>query len=259
MRIALSFLTRLPVGRLEVEDYLAELGRSSWLFPLVGLVVGLVTLVAGGLAGLLFGPALRALAVIAAGLWVTGLLHLDGLMDTVDAIGSNRSRERMLEIMKDSRVGAMGATAGALSLLLRFALLLEIPGGLLPVAVLVAPALGRMSITLTAGLWPPARVEGGLGRLFASQVGRRQVAGALLLGLGIALAVPLALQATGAASLLPAVLRSLTACAAAPLSALALARSLAATLGGLTGDTYGTVSELAEVAALACFAALQGA
>lgn len=254
MRIALSFLTRLPVGRLEVEDYLAELGRSAWLFPLVGLLVGLVTLIAGGLAGLLFGPPLRAVAVTAAGLWVTGLLHLDGLMDTADGIGSHRSRERMLEIMKDSRVGAMGATAGALSLLLRFALLLEIPGGLLPVALLVAPALGRMCITLTAGLWPPARVEGGLGLRFAPQVGRLQVAGALLLGLAIALAAPLALQGVEAGSLL----RSLVAFAAALLAALALARSLAATLGGLTGDTYGAVNELAEVVALACFAALQG-
>lgn len=252
MRLALSFLTRLPVGRLAVDDYLTALGRSAWLFPLAGLVVGGVTLLGGGLVTPLFGPAPRAVAIIAAGLWVTGMLHLDGLMDTADAIGSHRSRERMLEIMKDSRVGAMGAAAGALSLLLRFVLLVEIPNDLLWPALLVAPTLGRMAITVAAGLWPAAGAEGSMGARFAKHLGGRQVAGALLLGLALAAAVP------GLAFPGPALLRGLVAFVLSLAVALGLARHLAATLGGLTGDTYGTVSELAEIAALACFAARYG-
>lgn len=245
MRIALSFLTRIPVGRLEAEDYLATLGRSAWLFPLAGLVVGLVTWAAHATAGLLFGPATRALAAVAAGLWVTGMLHLDGLMDTADGLGSHRSRERMLEIMKDSRVGAMGVAVGALSLLLRFALLVELPAGWHGPALLLAPALGRMAIALAAGLWPSARAEGaGLGASFARHVGRPQLAGALLLGLAAAVATqPFAPW------------RGVAAFALALLAALAMARSLARNLGGLTGDTYGAINEVAEMAALACFAA----
>lgn len=248
MRIALSFLTRLPAGPLAVEDYLAALGRSAWSFPLVGLVVGLVTLAADGAVGLFFGAPVRAVAAVAAGLWVTGMLHLDGLMDTADAMGSQGSRERMLAIMKDSRVGAMGAAAGALSLLLRAALLVEIPLPCRPAALLTAPALGRMAMVLAAGLWPPARAEGGLGSAFARHVGRTQVAGALLLGLAVA----------AACLLTPAGLRGLAAYAAALFTALALARYLVARLGGLTGDTYGAINEVVEWAALACFAVTLG-
>lgn len=166
----------------------------------------------------------------------------------------------MLEIMKDSRVGAIGAAAGAFSLLLRFALLTETSAGLRVVALLLAPALGRMAITLVAGLWPSARPEGGLGSSFARHVGRGRVAGALLLGLGLALLLPL-LAGLAPGGALPAqgpALRALAAWAAAPGAALLLARSLAARLGGLTGDSYGAANELAEVAALACFAALPG-
>jgi adenosylcobinamide-GDP ribazoletransferase len=249
LRIALSFLTRLPVGRVEVADHMAALGRSAWLFPLAGLVVGLITWLAASLAGLLFGPSIQAVAAIAAGLWATGMLHLDGLMDTADAVGSHRSRERMLEIMKDSRVGAMGAAAGALSLLLRFALLAETPAHLRPLALLVAPTLGRMAITLAAGIWPPARAEGGLGRSFAAHVTPGRVAGALLLGLVLAAFLPFAIRSDGLA-------RSLAAIGAALVAALALGRSLAGRLGGLTGDTYGAINEAVEVAVLATFAAL---
>lgn len=245
MRIALSFLTRLPVGHLEVDDYLAALGRSAWSFPLAGLLVGLVGLGAHTATGLLFGPALQAVAVVAAGLWVTGMLHLDGLMDTADAMGSHRSRERMLEIMKDSRVGAMGAAAGALSLLLRAALVLEVAPAMQPAALLTAPALGRMAMVLAAGLWPPARAEGGLGRSFAAHVGRAQMAGALLLGLTVAFAVWFT----------PAGPRGLAAFGGALLVALLLGRTMAARLGGLTGDTYGAINEVVEWAVLACFAA----
>lgn len=255
MRIALSFLTGLPVGAIQVDDYMAALGRSAWSFPLAGLVVGAVTLVLDLAAGILFGPAVRAVITVAAGLWVTGLLHLDGLMDTLDGVGSHRSRERMLEIMKDSRVGVMGAAGGALSLLLRAALLLQIPLAWHPAALLAAPALGRMVMVLAAGLWPPARAEAGLGTSFARHVGRGQMGGALLIGLGISLMAGLALPATGLSAPGGLAFRSLTAFAAALGTGLLAARSLAAKLGGLTGDTYGAVNEVTEWAVLACFGA----
>lgn len=244
MRLALSFLTRLPVGRIEADDYLQALGRQAPLFPLAGLIVGAVTLAADSAAGLLFGgggAAVRSAAAIAAGVWVTGALHLDGLMDTADGLGSHRSRERMLEIMRDSRVGAMGAIVGALSLLLRFALLLELTGPLRWQALLLAPALGRMAIALAAGCFPAARSPGaGLGASFAASVGRWRGAAALLAGWLLAA---------------PAGPRGLAAAALAAAIALLGGRSCTARLGGLTGDTYGAINEAAELAALAAFAA----
>lgn len=246
MRLVLSFLTRLPVGPIEAPDYFQALGRRAPLFPLAGLVVGSVAAVADALAGLFFGTGVRSAAAIAASVWVTGALHLDGLMDSADGIGSGRGRERMLEIMRDSRVGAMGVVAGVVSLLLRYALLSTLAPGRRWQALLLAPALGRMSIAVAAGIWPVARVgQTSLGASFAAHVGRRQVIGALGLGLGIALlGGALAGSARGPIAWLAALAVSWL-----------VARFLAAQLGGLTGDTYGAINEVAEVAVLAVFAA----
>jgi len=244
MRVALSFLTRLPVGQVVVDDYFRTLGRQAPLFPLVGLVVGGVTLAVDRAAGLCFGPAVRSALAVLAGVWVTGALHLDGLMDTADGVLSHRSRERMLEIMRDSRVGAMGVLAGTLSLLLRFALLSETAPALRDLALLLAPALGRMAMAAAAGLFPaaaPAAGQKNLGASFAAHVGRWQVAGALALGLMLAAGLGR--------------LRGALAWTLAPAVGAVTAGRLAARLGGLTGDTYGAINEVAEVAALAVFAA----
>src|SRR5689334_3067727 len=114
---AVAFLTRLPVGRLAELDG-EDVGRGAPLFPLVGGALGAAV---GGLAALLHGPlpALPAAAVaITAGTLLTGALHLDALADTADALGGD-SRERALEIMRDHAIGAFGATALALDLLVK--------------------------------------------------------------------------------------------------------------------------------------------
>lgn len=241
MRLVLSFLSRLPVGRVDVKDYFRALGQRAPLFPLAGLVIGGVALATDQAAGLLFGRDLRSAAAILATIWVTGALHLDGLMDTADGVGSGRSRERMLEIMRDSRVGAMGVVAGVASVLLRYALLNGLGAERRWQALLLAPALGRMCIVAVAGWWPAARAgQASLGGSFAAHVGRWQVAGALAVGLGIALA--------GGDRGVAAWLMALSA-------ALLGARFLATRLDGLTGDTYGAINELAEAVALAVFAA----
>lgn len=258
MRIALSFLTRFPVGRLTSDDYLRDLGRSAGLFPVVGLLVGLVSLGAYLPGRLLFGPAAAAAFATAAGLWITGALHLDGLMDTADGVLSARSRERMLEIMKDSRVGVMGVAAGALALLMRFALLLDMAPGRAAAALLVAPAVGRMAMPLAAAGWPVARAQEGIGSAYARHVGRAQVAAALLTGLGCALVLPLAvamLPLSPGPAWTGLLLRGLAAWAAALGTCWGLSQWLVKHLGGLTGDTYGAMSEVAELAALACFGA----
>nr|PZN73581.1 MAG: adenosylcobinamide-GDP ribazoletransferase [Bacillota bacterium] len=255
VRAALSFLTRIPVGRVRSGDYMRDLGRAAGFFPLVGLLVGAISLMAYLLGGLLFGPAVAGVAALAAGLWTTGAVHLDGLMDTADGVLSARSRERMLEIMRDSRVGVMGVAAGTLALLFRWALVLELTRGRVVAALLVAPALGRMVMPLAAVCWPPARAEG-MGSSFGRHVGRAQVSGALLSGLMLSLVVP-ALAAwwmVGPDALADAVFRGLGAWLAVLGSCFAAGRWLCRRFGGLTGDTYGALCELAELAVLACFA-----
>lgn len=243
MRVALSFLTRLPVGRLTVEDYMAALGREVPWFPVVGLTVGLCAAAADWTAGLFFGEPVRAAAAMLAAVGVTGALHLDGLMDTADGVLSSRTRERMLEIMKDSRTGAMGVVAGALSLVLRFALLMDIAAGLRWQALLLAPALGRMTIGLAMWAWPSARGRGqGMGGSASAAVGPWHAAGSLAVGLAIAITIGGWLKG-GLAWALALGMAALT------------AHRLAAKLGGLTGDTFGAINEVVEIVVLALFAA----
>lgn len=236
---AVAFLTRLPVplqGAVAEDDLI----RSTGWYAVVGLLVGAVAAAVDALAGLLFAPLVRSALAVVAMLLVTGALHTDGLMDCADGLGSGKDRDGMLAVMKDSRVGAMGAIAGAADLLLRTALLTTVAGPRWP-ALLMAPALGRAAMVPAMALYPSARAGAGLGGTLAGRVGWRQV---LLAWAPVVLLA--ALTAGG---------RGLAAAGAAAAGGWLAARYLNRRLHGLTGDTYGAVNEVAELCALAAFAA----
>jgi adenosylcobinamide-GDP ribazoletransferase len=230
---ALRFLTILPIGGLPPVSE-GAIARSIAFFPLAGAVIGALLSGVGLLAGALWDDWVQAVAIVVAWAIITAGLHLDGLSDTFDAVLSWRSRERKLEIMKDSRIGAMGAIALITLLLLKITLLHSTGAGWIRVVVL-APALGRWADTYGIFWFPPARA-GGLGREFQSQVGRADFA--LASGSTLALAVAL-----GGA-------RGLVALALVWGVSHWLARWWTRDLGGLTGDTYGALCEIAEVVAL---------
>jgi adenosylcobinamide-GDP ribazoletransferase len=180
------------------------------------------------------------------------MLHLDGFVDCCDALLGAFAVGRRLEILKDSRVGAYGAIGATLLLITRFAALGELGGsGLLRVVALVtAPVMGRWGIVYAMTCFPYARQEG-LGSLFQRR------SSYLIAATGMALAL-LALI-TGVATLLLGS-RSLagTALLLALLAAVAFLVTVISTIwasrrlgSGLTGDTYGAVNELVEVAVLA--------
>ncbi len=164
---AVAFLTTIPVpvGWLdERQDYKKCV---AW-FPVVGVVIGgCIALIAWGLVSVV--PALPAAVLIAGAMAVvSGALHLDGLADTADGFLSGRPRERVLEIMHDSRTGAMGVVAVVLVLLLRVSLLAEVCGmeGPYPFAVVaLAPVCGRCSLVWSMQLNPYAGGDG-LGRSY---------------------------------------------------------------------------------------------
>ncbi|KHL96103.1 cobalamin synthase, partial [Paenibacillus sp. IHB B 3415] len=156
---AFQFLSRFPVKY--SPDFSPELLRRSVVYyPLVGAAIGLSAALGAAAAAWLL-PAWPA-AVITLILWVglTGGLHLDGWMDSADALLSYRSRERMLEIMKDSRVGAMGVLACVLLLLLKASLLAAlIEGGsysMLPL-LLLPPVWSRWYMVRAMARYPLAR------------------------------------------------------------------------------------------------------
>lgn len=235
---ALRFLTILPVPGLPPMTAEA-VPRAIPHFPIAGAAIGALLACVGLAAGALWDEWVRAVLIVVAWGVLTGGLHLDGLSDTFDAVMSWRPRERKLEIMKDSRIGAMGALALAALLALKVAWLHSLGAAWLP-AVALAPVLGRWADTYGI-FWFPAAREGGLGRDFQAQVRRRDF------WVSTASTLALALGLGGA--------RGLVALALVALASHVLARWWVRALGGLTGDTYGALCEIAEVVALAALAA----
>lgn len=247
MVAAFQLLSRFPVP-VQVPYEERVLRRSVIFYPAVGFAIGLVLLAAGYLLSAVL-PAAVAAALLT-GIWValTGGLHMDGLMDTADGILSHRSRERMLEIMKDSRVGAMGVMACVLQLLLKFALLdalLQKGWSAGAGLVLAAPVWSRWFMVAAIALWPYARGKEGMGSMFTG-VGSRQLLGCSVL----AVLLSLGGLAVFGGGLRDAFVFSSAGLLLAGLGGALLARRIAAKLGGLTGDTYGAVNELVETGLL---------
>lgn len=251
---AFQFLTRLPIPvQIDYTDRVFQ--RSVIFYPLAGFVIGLLLLLAGeGLSLVL--PAMPA-AVLLLGFWVvlTGGLHLDGLMDTADGILSHRPREQMLEIMKDSRVGAMGVIVCVLHLLLKFSLLYTLlgTGGMGSVCFLLAivPIWSRWFMVTAIQVWPYARRDSGLGSFFRG-VTKWHVTMSVVVAL-FTTTLLVAVFSTGLAdssvisfSFIYGLTIIFSFAIGTILTGWILATYISRKLGGLTGDTYGALNELLE-------------
>jgi adenosylcobinamide-GDP ribazoletransferase len=245
---AFSLLTVIPIR----SDWGGEdsLGRAMAAFPLVGALLGSVSL---GAAWLLARPALPAAAgllgaalVLALSEGLTGFLHLDGWADCCDALLPPVEKSRRFEILKDPRLGTFGVAGISLLLLVKVAAVAALlaPGaGLRALLPLVAvPAIARFAPVAGAAALPLAR-PGGMAAAFSKGLGAPQV---VIAGL------------TAAAAAAPLGWRGAVVAGAA-LAAAALVGILARRrLGGATGDVYGAMVEIAEAAGLAAAALLQG-
>lgn len=245
MRAAFGLLTLWPQTGLEVGA--GTLGRAVGYFPLVGVALGATAGVAALAAGSVLPPWPAAVAVVVALAIATGGLHLDGLSDTADGLGGGRGdRDRILAIMRDSRVGSFGVVALVIAVLGKTAGLATLlgsglsAGGVFWGLVLMATA-GRWAGVLQIRAFGYARSEG-LGRRFRQESGMRELGVATLI-----VAVTLAVGGQGGwAGLF-----------AAGAVALGLGAYVNARLGGLTGDVYGAGIEAAEVLFLWCYVALK--
>jgi cobalamin 5'-phosphate synthase/cobalamin synthase len=251
LTLAVTFLTGIPLP-VKGDVSPADLWRSMGWYPLVGLALGAAAW--GVYAGLLeLLPSLVAAVLVVLLLEaVTRGLHMDGLMDTADGILSGAPRERALEIMKDSNVGAMGVVAAVLLLLLKVAAL-----GALTRVDAAAPLLAgwcaaRALPALDVYAWPYARAAG-TGEAFTRErtPGPVVMAG-VLLAAGVAATAIVAIAVDGAGAWYSGLVVAVAAMGVALLVQTAVAKRL----GGLTGDVYGTGIELAEAAALVAGCAL---
>lgn len=229
---AFGFLTRLPVLPRDVTA--AELGRSIAWFPVVGVVLGgAAVTIAATVTALRLDATFAALAVVALGAVLTGGLHLDGVADVADGIGGGRGdRQRTLAIMRDSRIGAFGAIALVLLLFAKVHATAIVLTGSAASALVAAPVIARALTSACIVAFPYARPEG-LGRVFRDHGRRRDAALALAVAAATALVTALPFAAVAAAAV-----------------AFAVALHLHRRLGGLTGDAYGAVIEVAELTVL---------
>jgi adenosylcobinamide-GDP ribazoletransferase len=235
-------LTSLPLP-LAPKEAAASLGRAAAFFPLVGLVMGGILAGAGWLLAWLVPPTVAAGLTLTLWVALTGMLHLDGFMDSCDGLLPPRDPARRLEIMKDSRVGAFGVVGGVLQLLLKFNALTALPAGYAGLAALaVTPVLGRWAMVWVMARYPLAR-SGGMGVMFTQGLGRPQL-------------VVASVAAGGAALIFTGWFTALVLAAAAWLTAALVARLAMARIHGLTGDVYGATCETVEVVLLIMLAAV---
>lgn len=228
---AFQFLTRLPVPSPRYSDDL--IGRAAAYFPVVGAVIGFA---AGGLNLLLFrhvGPWFRATLVLAMLVVVTGGFHEDGLADTADGLGGGYTREKTLQIMRDSRIGSFGTIALCLSLLARFALIGDLPYSTSLRYLVSAHVLARWTALPLAYFLPSARAADGQGGRLIASLRLRSVLVGTVLALGIAVLV------LRSSSVLPILCVSVL--------VLLAGRYFRAQIGGVTGDCLGTVNQLTEI------------
>ena len=235
---ALGFLTRLPVPAAAFVAPGGLAAAARW-FPLAGAAVGLAAALVYAAAAAALPSAAAALLALAAGLALTGALHEDGLADTLDALGGHATRERALEILRDSRIGTYGALGLVLSVALRAAGLAALSPAEALAALPAAHAAGRAAMLLAPATTPYAR-PAGLGAPL-------QPLPRVTLPAALALAALLAL---------PAGLPGLIALAAALAAATLVLARVRARLGGWTGDGLGAMQQAGEIAALLTLAAL---
>lgn len=229
---ALQFLTILPVPAF-LSGGEGDLKKGVPFFPLVGLFIGLLAAGFDWLVGSFLPPFAASVLVVMLLVGISGGLHMDGLADTADGFMSARPRERILEIMRDSRTGVMATIAVVFVILLKVAVLNPISLDLQWKAVLLMPLAGRTAIVVMMTFLPYVRTGGGLATLFNEKRSRLNALwaaflvffGCWLMGgwMGIA------------AGLLPLV-------AAAIFMVYCDCK-----IGGFTGDTLGAVCEITEI------------
>ena len=229
--LMLQFFSRLPLPwQLTVTE--EDFHQGILFLPLVGLILGAVNALAYWLGAMLGGRELAALAAIVSNLWLTGAFHLDGLADTCDGIYSSRKRERMLEIMKDSRVGTNGACAIVLDFLLRWVGLSLLTETMAPLVLLLMPVAARScNPLLMQSVY--ARREG-LGNLFIGKVSWPRTLASVLIGGGIVYGI------TGHWLVLAGF-------ALVVLFQFLFRQYITGILGGMTGDTLGAGDECSEL------------
>ena len=238
--LSLVFFTRLPLPQFDFGA--RTLAQAIWAAPLAGLTVALISGVVFSVAGMAGMSANVAAALaLAAAMLATGCLHEDGLSDVADGFGGSKTAERKLEIMRDSRIGAYGAAALVMSVLIRWSALSDLAASGAFAALIAAHVGSRALMPALMHLTPSARSDGLAAG--AGSVSQETAMVAAAIG-GAALLLCLGLSGGIVAALLLAMIFSLFRLACLN------------QIGGHTGDTAGALQQTGEIAILVAASAI---
>ncbi len=233
--VGVQFLTRVPIRTARPEP--RQIADSYYFYPVIGLLIGAGAVLLRHVLMLVFPTSFSLTLVLAFLVWISGGLHEDGLADVTDAMGGGWTREQRLAIMKDSRIGAFGASALVLAVLAKYAALTSMNPDRLDASLIVAQILGRWAF-LPAGYFNKYAREG-----LGSEFMERLSAATVIVGTVISIAAAIVLGRT----------RGLLALSAA-IAIIAIASIyFRRRIGGITGDCLGAVFQFVEVATYAAF------
>jgi len=220
-------------GRREVSP--EEVGRSIVYFPLVGVIIGLILVGLNWLLGLLLPSALINVLLVVSLVAISGALHLDGFVDTCDGMVGHKTVEERWRVMGDSRVGGFGIIGACCLLLVKYVSLSNVPESWLVETLVLMPVVSRWAMVYAVFAYPYAKPSG-LGKAFKQGASWPRFTIATLITLVV---VVILAQLTGFIIML-----------AVWVIVVAMAAYLKGKFGGLTGDTYGAINEVAEVCLL---------
>lgn len=223
--LLLSFFTRIPVPYVEYTEEKYKKGIKY--LPIVGLIIGIILFIFTFLEKFIHRPVLSLMIWIIY-IWITGAIHLDGFSDTIDGIFSNRDKEKMLEIMKDSRIGAFGVIGIIILLISNITLTSYI--GLK--YILLVPIVSRTLAIFSASISDYAR-ESGMGKIFMDHVNTKESS------LAFAFLAIITVVFFGVKTIVPIVICILV--------SLYLTRYITKKIGGMTGDTIGFIIEITQI------------
>lgn len=231
--IALQFLTILPTKIRDIEE--REMGQSLAYFPLVGAIIGLISvLILFVSSSVLPHQTTNALVLIIL-ILITGGIHLDGFADTCDGFYAGKDKEKILGVMRDSHLGVMGAMGLMSILLLKFALLESISSNILWKSLIIMCVLGRWAQVLACYVSNYAR-DAGKAKSFIEYVSKRELFTSSLFSLALSIFLMGFKAIILFGILAPTILYFI--------------KYLKKRIGGMTGDTIGAVNEVAEIGVL---------
>lgn len=224
--LMMTFFTRLPL-KYNYEYDERDLIKGIILFPIIGLIIGLLLYIPTLFKDYIHKPVL-IVAIWIVYIWLTGGLHIDGLADTLDGIFSNRDREKILDIMKDSRIGTFGVLGIVLFIIFNLVLSYYIDYRLF----ILIPVVGRSSALLSASISKYARKEGGMGEAFIENCFLKEAS------IGIAFSFLIAFILLRVKAILAMVITFI--------AVILITNSIRRKLEGITGDIMGCVIEISQ-------------